>query len=158
VTVIHAVPAASAAIEIVERALLPFDFAHFKVVPRSIPPIKNLPPEQLLSELAEEDVYAELCPSPPRTRPVALPAGAPLPAIPRRRISRTADHLYKSTAHGFESDGTPFRAGRGDANGALHTGGIQASRARGMKFADENGRSSARVASATRKPGRAQRG
>jgi hypothetical protein len=43
VTVIHAVPAASAAIEIVEQALLPFDFAHFKVVPRSIPPIKTLP-------------------------------------------------------------------------------------------------------------------
>ena len=33
VTVIHAVPAPSAAIEIVERALLPFDFERFKVAP-----------------------------------------------------------------------------------------------------------------------------
>jgi F-type H+-transporting ATPase subunit gamma len=41
--------------------LLPFDFARFKVVPRSIPPITTLPPEQLLAELAEEYVYAELC-------------------------------------------------------------------------------------------------
>jgi len=61
VTVIHAVPAPSASIEIVERALLPFDFARFKVAPRSIPPITTLPPEQLLAELAEEYVYAELC-------------------------------------------------------------------------------------------------
>ena len=61
VTVIHAVPAPSASIEIVERALLPFDFARFKVARRSIPPITTLPPEQLLAELAEEYVYAELC-------------------------------------------------------------------------------------------------
>jgi F-type H+-transporting ATPase subunit gamma len=61
VTVIHAVPAPSAAIEIVERALLPFDFARFKVAPRSVLPITTLPPEQLLAELAEEYVYAELC-------------------------------------------------------------------------------------------------
>ena len=61
VTVIHAVRAPSASIEIVEGALLPFDFARFKVAPRSIPPITTLPPEQLLAELAEEYVYAELC-------------------------------------------------------------------------------------------------
>ncbi len=61
VTVVHAVPALSASIEIVERALLPFDFARFKVTPRAVPPITTLPPEQLLAELAEEYVYAELC-------------------------------------------------------------------------------------------------
>jgi F-type H+-transporting ATPase subunit gamma len=61
VTVIHAVPGPSASIEVVERTLLPFDFARFKVVPRSNPPITTLPPEQLLAELAEEYVYAELC-------------------------------------------------------------------------------------------------
>ena len=61
VTVIQAVPAPSASIEIVERALLPFDFARFKLAPRTVPPITTLPPEQLLAELAEEYVYAELC-------------------------------------------------------------------------------------------------
>jgi F-type H+-transporting ATPase subunit gamma len=61
VTVIHAVPGPSATVEIVERSLLPFDFARFKVTPRSIPPITTLPPEQLLAELAEEYIYAELC-------------------------------------------------------------------------------------------------
>jgi F-type H+-transporting ATPase subunit gamma len=61
VTVIHAMPAPSAMIEIVGRSLLPFDFARFKVVPRSIPPITTLPTEQLLAELAEEYAYAELC-------------------------------------------------------------------------------------------------
>jgi F-type H+-transporting ATPase subunit gamma len=61
VTVVHAAPAPSATIEIVERTLLPFDFARFKVTPRAVPPITTLPPEQLLAELAEEYVYAELC-------------------------------------------------------------------------------------------------
>jgi F-type H+-transporting ATPase subunit gamma len=61
VTVIQAVPAPSASIEIVERTLLPFDFARFKAAQRAVPPITTLPPEQLLAELAEEYVYAELC-------------------------------------------------------------------------------------------------
>jgi len=61
VSVVHAAPAPSATIEIVERALLPFDFARFKVTPRAVPPITTLPPEQLLAELAEEYVYAQLC-------------------------------------------------------------------------------------------------
>jgi F-type H+-transporting ATPase subunit gamma len=61
VTVVHAVPGPSASIDIVERALLPFDFARFKVTLRTIPPITTLPPEQLLAELVEEYVYAELC-------------------------------------------------------------------------------------------------
>jgi F-type H+-transporting ATPase subunit gamma len=61
VTVIHAVPAPSASIAIVERALLPFDFARFKATPLAIPPLITLPPEQLLADLAEEYVYAELC-------------------------------------------------------------------------------------------------
>jgi F-type H+-transporting ATPase subunit gamma len=61
VTVIHAVPAPSASIEIVERTLLPFDFARFRVMPRAIAPITTLSPEQLLAELAQEYVYAELC-------------------------------------------------------------------------------------------------
>src|SRR6516225_4157335 len=60
-TVIHAVPAPSASVEIVERTLLPFDFARFKVTPRSIPPITTLPVEQLIADLAEEYVYAQLC-------------------------------------------------------------------------------------------------
>jgi hypothetical protein len=61
VTVIHAVPAPSASVEIVERTLLPFDFTRFKVTPRSIPPITTLPVEQLVAGLAEEYVYAQLC-------------------------------------------------------------------------------------------------
>jgi F-type H+-transporting ATPase subunit gamma len=61
VTVIHAVPAPSASIEIVERTLLPFDFTRFKVAPGAIAPLTTLPAEQLLAELAEEYVYAELC-------------------------------------------------------------------------------------------------
>jgi F-type H+-transporting ATPase subunit gamma len=61
VTVIHAVPAPSASVEIVVRTLLPFDFARFRVTPRSIPPITTLPVEQLIADLAEEYVYAQLC-------------------------------------------------------------------------------------------------
>ena len=61
VTMIHAVPAPSATIEVVERVLVPFDFARFKVTPRSIAPITTLPVEQLIADLAEEYVYAQLC-------------------------------------------------------------------------------------------------
>jgi F-type H+-transporting ATPase subunit gamma len=61
VTVIHAVPAPSASIEVVERMLLPFDFARFKLPPRTLPPLTSLPVDQLLAELAEEYVFAELC-------------------------------------------------------------------------------------------------
>jgi F-type H+-transporting ATPase subunit gamma len=60
VTVVHAIPAPSGLIDIVERALLPFDFARFATAPRSIPPITTLPADRLLAELAEEYVYAEL--------------------------------------------------------------------------------------------------
>ncbi len=58
---VHAVPAPSGTIDIVERALLPFDFTRFHVTPSRIPPIVTLPPEQLLDQLAQEYVYAELC-------------------------------------------------------------------------------------------------
>jgi F-type H+-transporting ATPase subunit gamma len=61
VTVVHAIPGPSGSIEVVERALLPFDFARFHVTAAHIPPIVTLPPEQLLDQLAEEYVYAELC-------------------------------------------------------------------------------------------------
>jgi F-type H+-transporting ATPase subunit gamma len=61
VTMVHAIPGPSGSIEIVERALLPFDFARFHVPATRISPIVTLPPEQLLDRLAEEYVYAELC-------------------------------------------------------------------------------------------------
>jgi F-type H+-transporting ATPase subunit gamma len=61
VTVIHAVPAPSASIEVVERTLLPFDFARFKLPPRTLPPLTTLPLDKLLAELAEEYVFSELC-------------------------------------------------------------------------------------------------
>jgi hypothetical protein len=130
VTVIHAVPAVSAAIEIVEQALLPFDFAHFKVVPRSIPPIKTLPGAapfrarrgrclRLAVSFAAEN---KACSAASRRTSARHSSSA---NFSNRRP------FAQMTAHGFESDGMPFRARPGDANGALHTGGIQASRARG---------------------------
>ena len=54
-------PVPRAVIEIVERVLLPFDFTRFHVRPTAIEPIVTLPHEQLLAELADEYVYAELC-------------------------------------------------------------------------------------------------
>ncbi|MBV8106030.1 MAG: F0F1 ATP synthase subunit gamma [Hyphomicrobiales bacterium] len=61
VSVIHAAPAPSASIDVVERTLLPFDFARFKAAPRPFPPLTTLPSDELLAELAEEYVFAELC-------------------------------------------------------------------------------------------------
>ena len=61
VTLLYALPAASASIEVVERALLPFDFSRFKAAPRPMPPLTTLPPSELLAQFAEEYVFAELC-------------------------------------------------------------------------------------------------
>ena len=61
VTVVHAVPDASAAIGIVERRLVPFDFDRFPVSPRAVAPRITLAPELLLARLVEEYVFAEVC-------------------------------------------------------------------------------------------------
>jgi F-type H+-transporting ATPase subunit gamma len=61
VTVLHAVPKLSATIEIVEQALLPFDFRRFTRATRRIAPLVTLPPQRLLAKIAEEYVYAQLC-------------------------------------------------------------------------------------------------
>jgi F-type H+-transporting ATPase subunit gamma len=96
VSVVHAVPAPLASIEVVERTLLPFDFARFKVVPRSIPPITTLPTEQLLAELAEEYVYAELCEAVMLS--FAAENGARMQAMiaARSNVSRKLDELVAS--------------------------------------------------------------
>ena len=61
VTAVYAEPGPSGVVEVVERVLLPFDFTRFHVHQTAIAPIVTLPPEQLLAELADEYVYAELC-------------------------------------------------------------------------------------------------
>ncbi|MGH2342323.1 F0F1 ATP synthase subunit gamma [Segnochrobactraceae bacterium EtOH-i3] len=61
VRVIHATPATAAGLEVVTRALIPFDFARFPVSPGATRPLITLPPAELLAGLAEEYVFAELC-------------------------------------------------------------------------------------------------
>ena len=61
VTLLHAVPQLAAAIEIVQKSLLPFDFARFATPARGLPPLVTLPPPRLLAKLAEEYVFAQLC-------------------------------------------------------------------------------------------------
>ena len=61
VNVLHAAPQLSAAIEIVEQALLPFDFHRFPKATRRLAPLVTLPPQRLLIKLAEEYIFAQLC-------------------------------------------------------------------------------------------------
>lgn len=61
VTLIHAMPNASSALEIVQKQLLPFDFDRFPAAPATVAPIITLPPRLLLARLSEEYVFAELC-------------------------------------------------------------------------------------------------
>ncbi len=60
VNLVHATPSPGE-IEVVDRALAPFDFARFPRVRNPAPPIVSLPPQVLLAKLAEEYVFAELC-------------------------------------------------------------------------------------------------
>jgi F-type H+-transporting ATPase subunit gamma len=61
VTLIHAVPNASATLDIVEKQLLPFDFDRFPAAPATVAPVITLPPRLLLARLSEEYVFAQLC-------------------------------------------------------------------------------------------------
>lgn len=61
VSVVHAVPSASATIQIVEKVLVPFDFGRFPLTRSAVDPVIALPPAILLSRLAEEYIFAELC-------------------------------------------------------------------------------------------------
>ena len=60
VNVVHAVPSPGE-IEVVDRALAPFDYARFPRAKNPSPPIISLPPRVLLQELAQEYVFADLC-------------------------------------------------------------------------------------------------
>jgi F-type H+-transporting ATPase subunit gamma len=60
VNVVHATPSLGE-IQVVDRALAPFDFARFPRAGMASAPIISMPPRTLLAELAEEYVFAELC-------------------------------------------------------------------------------------------------
>jgi F-type H+-transporting ATPase subunit gamma len=69
VSVIHATPNPTATVQTVEQTLLPFDYGRFSAMSsatspataRRNPPLINLAPQQLLSQLAEEYIFAQLC-------------------------------------------------------------------------------------------------
>lgn len=61
VSIIHARPALATQTEVVQRQLIPFDFARFHVASRKQPPLLTLPADKLLTGLAEAYVYTELC-------------------------------------------------------------------------------------------------
>jgi F-type H+-transporting ATPase subunit gamma len=57
VDIIHASPGRS----ILQRRLVPFDYARFQAKGAGPPPVTTLSPQALLSKLAEEYMFAELC-------------------------------------------------------------------------------------------------
>lgn len=59
-TIVHAIPA-QGEFRIVHKSLIPFDFGRFPLVAPDVPPLINLPIDQLTASLAEEYVFAELC-------------------------------------------------------------------------------------------------
>ncbi|MDP9158340.1 MAG: F0F1 ATP synthase subunit gamma [Pseudomonadota bacterium] len=65
VSVIHATPNPTASVQTVEQTLLPFDYGRFAAASPATacrnPPLINLAPQQLLSQLAEEYIFAQLC-------------------------------------------------------------------------------------------------
>jgi F-type H+-transporting ATPase subunit gamma len=61
VTVVHATPSSPTEFDVVARSLVPLDLARFPIEEHGGPPVLNLSPPALLSLLAEEYVFAELC-------------------------------------------------------------------------------------------------
>jgi F-type H+-transporting ATPase subunit gamma len=61
VTLIHGVPTAAPPCEIAQKRLLPFDYARFPQVNNNQPPLLTLPAAQLLEQLTQEYLFAELC-------------------------------------------------------------------------------------------------
>lgn len=59
-TILHAIPG-QGELRVVTKSLIPFDFSRFAVVDQAMPPLLNLPLEDLVARLAEEYVFAELC-------------------------------------------------------------------------------------------------
>src|SRR5471030_2514543 len=73
VSLIHATPNPTASVQTAEQILLPFDYGRFSAASsatssaaspattRRNPPLINLAPQRLLSQLAEEYIFAQLC-------------------------------------------------------------------------------------------------
>ncbi len=61
VTVVYATPLSPSEYEVTTRSLVPLDLARFPISEPQGQPVVNLPPAALLSLLAEEYVFAELC-------------------------------------------------------------------------------------------------
>ncbi|ACB96352.1 F0F1 ATP synthase subunit gamma [Beijerinckia indica] len=61
ISIVHAVPGPSAAVNIAEKVLVPFDFGRFPLAHGAVHPLITLPPDILLARLAEEYIFAELC-------------------------------------------------------------------------------------------------
>ncbi len=61
VTLIHGLPETAGGARLVERPLVPLDLARFPLPRGEIPPLATLPPQELLANLAQEYLFAELC-------------------------------------------------------------------------------------------------
>lgn len=61
VQLLHAMPGTAADTRIVERRIIPFDYARFQAKRSDLKPLTTLPPQALLTKLAEEYMFAELC-------------------------------------------------------------------------------------------------
>lgn len=61
VTLLFTTPGLSGPPHTVEKTIIPFDFSRFPLPPSARRPLITMPPQALLTQLAEEYVFAELC-------------------------------------------------------------------------------------------------
>ncbi len=61
IALVHAVQQEESGIAIVERTLVPFDFSRFPLHHGETAPLTQIPPMELLRQLSEEYVFAEIC-------------------------------------------------------------------------------------------------
>ena len=61
VRIIHGVPSQSGRLEVADRTLVPIDLGRFSVAGQPVPPLITQQPGELIPQLADEYMYAELC-------------------------------------------------------------------------------------------------
>jgi F-type H+-transporting ATPase subunit gamma len=93
VTIVHAVPDGASGPAVAVRRLLPFDYGRFPPRADAVAPLTTLAPAVLLTRLAEEHVFAELCETVVLSHAAENEARVRAMTAAKEKVSDTLDEL-----------------------------------------------------------------